>query len=102
LKNAGAAGSFVLVGHSLGGAIVRLYATTYPGEVAGLVLLDPMNEAYNEAEKDFLTPQEYARYADLMADSIAFSLSGTLQELHAMRAGRDTPLGDLPLVVKSV
>jgi pimeloyl-ACP methyl ester carboxylesterase len=99
LENAGAEGPFVLVGHSLGGAIVRLYAATYPGEVAGLVLLDSMNEAYNKAEKDFLTPQEYARYADLMADSIEFSISGTLEELHAMRAASDTPLGDLPLVV---
>jgi pimeloyl-ACP methyl ester carboxylesterase len=34
----------VLVGHSLGGLIVRLYAHQYPGEVAGLVLVDPMHE----------------------------------------------------------
>ena len=101
LKNAGAQGPFVLVGHSLGGAIVRLYAAAYPGEAAGLVLLDSMNETYNEAEKDFLTPEEYARYADLMADSIEFSISGTLEELHALRAVSDAPLGDLPLVVIS-
>src|SRR5690348_14927597 len=31
---------YVLVGHSLGGIIVRLYAHRYPGEVAGLVLVD--------------------------------------------------------------
>jgi len=101
LENAGAEGPFVLVGHSLGGATVRLYAATYPDEAAGLVLLDSMNETYNEAEKDFLTPEEYARYADLMADSVEFSISGTLEELHAMREGNDTPLGDLPLVVIS-
>jgi pimeloyl-ACP methyl ester carboxylesterase len=35
---------YVLVGHSLGGIIVRLYAHHYPGEVAGLVLVDPAHE----------------------------------------------------------
>lgn len=34
----------VLVGHSLGGLIVRLYAHQYPQDVAGLVLVDPMHE----------------------------------------------------------
>jgi len=35
---------YVLVGHSLGGVIVRLYAHQYPHDVAGLVLIDPMHE----------------------------------------------------------
>ena len=35
---------YVLVGHSLGGIIVRLYAHHYPGEVAGLVLVDSAHE----------------------------------------------------------
>ena len=34
----------VLVGHSLGGLIARLYAYQYPDDVAGLVLADPMHE----------------------------------------------------------
>jgi pimeloyl-ACP methyl ester carboxylesterase len=32
---------YVMVGHSLGGAIVRVYAARHPGEIAGLVLVDP-------------------------------------------------------------
>jgi pimeloyl-ACP methyl ester carboxylesterase len=32
---------YVLVGHSLGGAIIQLFAFTYPDEIAGLVLVDP-------------------------------------------------------------
>jgi pimeloyl-ACP methyl ester carboxylesterase len=32
---------FVLVGHSYGGRIARVYAKTYPRDVAGMVLIDP-------------------------------------------------------------
>jgi pimeloyl-ACP methyl ester carboxylesterase len=35
---------FVLVGHSFGGALVRLYAHEYPNEVAGMVLVDAAHE----------------------------------------------------------
>ena len=34
----------VLVGHSLGGFDVKLHAALYPGDVAGLVLVDPAEE----------------------------------------------------------
>lgn len=37
-------GPYVLVGHAIGGLFVRLYAYTYPDEVAGLVLVDPSHE----------------------------------------------------------
>ena len=40
LKNAGIAGPYILVGHSLGGLIARLYAGQYPTEVAGVVFVD--------------------------------------------------------------
>lgn len=35
---------YVLVGHSYGGILIRLYASTFPAEVAGLVLVDASNE----------------------------------------------------------
>jgi pimeloyl-ACP methyl ester carboxylesterase len=40
LSKLGEQGPFVLVGHSYGGPAVRNFATTYPHEVAGLVLVD--------------------------------------------------------------
>jgi pimeloyl-ACP methyl ester carboxylesterase len=35
---------YVLVGHSIGGLIARVYAEQYPGEVAGMVLVDSTHE----------------------------------------------------------
>ncbi|MFN8445003.1 MAG: alpha/beta hydrolase [Caldilineaceae bacterium] len=41
LNNAGIAGPYILVGHSAGGLHVQVYASQYPADVAGLVLIDP-------------------------------------------------------------
>ncbi len=40
LVSAGVAPPYVLVGHSFGGLLVRLYAAIHPDEVAGIVLVD--------------------------------------------------------------
>ena len=44
LVRAGVPGPYVLVGHSFGGLIMRLYTNMYPQQVAGLVLVDSVNE----------------------------------------------------------
>jgi pimeloyl-ACP methyl ester carboxylesterase len=44
LAAAGEPGPWVLVGHSLGGPIVRHFARRFPGEVAGLVIVDGSHE----------------------------------------------------------
>ncbi len=44
LRRAGVPPPFVLVGHSFGGFNVRMFANRYPGETAGLVLVDASNE----------------------------------------------------------
>lgn len=40
LQAANEAGPYLLVGHSLGGVHVRLFAAQYPDEVAGMILID--------------------------------------------------------------
>ena len=51
LQAANIAGPVILVGHSLGGLLARLYQATYPDDVAGLVLVDASHPEY-VAERD--------------------------------------------------
>lgn len=56
VRTAAVPSPFVLVGHSLGGLISRLYAHQYPQDVAGLVLVDPMHEDQFEQVGPLLPP----------------------------------------------
>jgi pimeloyl-ACP methyl ester carboxylesterase len=81
LATAEVPGPYVLVGHSFGGLLVRLYAARYPQEVAGLVLVDSAHEdQYRRAPREIqeLVPQfeEQARqqYESLKALIVSGSL----------------------------
>ena len=49
LEKANESGPHILVGHSMGGYTVRVYAHDYPDEVVGLVLVDPQNLSTEDA-----------------------------------------------------
>ncbi len=48
LRTEGIAPPYVLVGHSLGGTMVKLFAKTWPNEVAGVVLVDARHEQFTQ------------------------------------------------------
>jgi pimeloyl-ACP methyl ester carboxylesterase len=58
LSTAGVPGPYVMVGASTGGLIAREYASLYPAEVSGVVLLD----AISEAMEGLMKPGQFARY----------------------------------------
>lgn len=108
MVKSGIPGPYVLVGHSLGGFHARLYATTYPDEVAGLVLVDP-TPTYGEAELEAkLSPQqrqELARYpapappsSSLLRTGLRyFAYVGGVRLLGKQTIGTLTPLPEVPL-----
>jgi pimeloyl-ACP methyl ester carboxylesterase len=51
LHNAGINPPYVLVGHSIGGPHVRMFAGLYPGEVAGVVYVDPTDFTQTRADQ---------------------------------------------------
>ncbi len=106
LRAARVPGPYVLAGHSLGGLIVRLYASTYPRQVAGLVLID----AVSEKLEPLLGPERWATYAGYQfvpvpgfedyRDAETFDFTASVAQTRRAAAAR--PLrATLPLVVLS-
>jgi pimeloyl-ACP methyl ester carboxylesterase len=104
LQAADVPGPYVLVGPSVAGLIVRLYAATYPDDVVGLVLVDASHEEQPTVLGAFLTPEELALSQRLDFESgdpegilTAESYPETLAQV---REARDSaPLRSMPLVV---
>jgi pimeloyl-ACP methyl ester carboxylesterase len=71
LSAAGETGPYVLVGHSYGGLIVKLYARTYPKDVSGLVLVDALSEGLRGAE----TPEQWAIQRKLIEGDVRESVA---------------------------
>ncbi len=98
-------GPYVLVAHSLGGLFARLYAATYPGDVAGLVLVD----AWYEGLPALLGPEQWKAYVTLsdppppgleayrQLETIDFGAASA----RMAKAARQQPLSGIPLFVLS-
>ena len=111
LSAAGVPGPYVLVGHSDGGLFVRLYASTFPEDVAGMVLVDAVSEFEATVGprmlKELLPPQEWKQYqAQLQqpappfvarVDDEQIDLERTFAETEAAASAH--PLPPIPLFV---
>jgi pimeloyl-ACP methyl ester carboxylesterase len=89
-------GPYVLVAHSWGGLNTRLYASTYPEEVSGLVLLD----AGSEFLQDTLTPTQWAMFvhaAKELGEPKELEAADYQPSVDALRAA--PPVGEVPAVV---
>jgi pimeloyl-ACP methyl ester carboxylesterase len=131
LHNAGISPPYVLVGHSMGGYNVRLYANLYRNEVAGVVLVDSSHPeqqkrfppTLNDIDAGWIREQEFFEFAMpfglprflgfcgrdaavLAAECNFHSVHESIAELKAIsesaaQTGATGSLGGLPLVVLS-
>jgi pimeloyl-ACP methyl ester carboxylesterase len=131
LRNAGIPAPYVLVGHSMGGFDVRIYATIYRNDIAGVVLVDSSHPeqqkrlppALIDMDATWLREQEFFEFtmpfglprllgfcgsdAEVRASECNFhSARESVAELKsvstsAAQTGVTGPLGDIPLAVLS-
>ena len=98
-------GPYVLAGHSLGGFASRMYASTYPDEVVGLVLVD----AYTEFLEPTFGPERWERLMRLNAPTFevvpipgygdAETIPYASGDDHMRRLTSTSPLRPMPLAV---
>jgi pimeloyl-ACP methyl ester carboxylesterase len=114
LEQAHIGGPYILVGHSMGGMLVRIFANQHPEDVVGVVLVDSAHPDMGERLMTCL-PQESAgepenirylrQWFTAMSDSShksPFVDSEMINTLVGNRQVREVEsLGDLPLVVIS-
>ncbi len=97
LKESGENKPFLLVGHSFGGMNARLYASLFPEEVAGLVLIDSIHEDQCEPNPA-LALDEQEKYIAQLRDASSEHVD-ILESCREIR--RAPPLSPVPLVVLS-
>lgn len=92
---------YVLVGHSLGGTMVKLFAKTWPNEVAGVVLCDARHEEFTQRCRQqgvhrllYQPPNAFLRMLAPVPRAEVLAAPLTLKQ--ARRAGR---FPDVPLIV---
>jgi pimeloyl-ACP methyl ester carboxylesterase len=102
LLNAAAAPSpYVLVGHSVGGLFVRLYASRYPDEIAGLVLVDTSHEDQDARRQAMVSADLFAAEQQFLqsSDTEGIDLDASFGQVREARAA--APLRPMPLIVLS-
>jgi pimeloyl-ACP methyl ester carboxylesterase len=113
LHEAKISGPLVLVGQSIGGLLVRLYAERYDSDVAGVVLVDPTHEddvLYNLRVARWVRPRDLSTGRAIpeprrqgapstQYDPAQDYFAEELQSIHLTRLAKPVPLGDRPLIV---
>ena len=104
LQTAHIPGPYVFAAHSFGGIFARLYASTYPNEVVGMVLVDALSEKVRTG----LTPEQWKLYVNFgftkptpglekYKDIETLDVNASLDQME--KAASAEPLRPMPLFV---
>jgi pimeloyl-ACP methyl ester carboxylesterase len=97
-------GPYVFAAHSFGGVFARLYASTYPNEIVGMVLVDALSEKVRAG----LTPEQWKLYVNFgftkptpglekYKDIETLDVNASLDQME--KAGSAKPLRPMPVFV---
>lgn len=105
---------YILVGHSLGGPFIRLFAAVYPNEVAGLLFIDPTDFMLTEKEDEKIkvlsgSSMGYRKLLATMLERFSVDTSNSAGTRNEMKRVRKTgyfeeytglaPFPDIPVTV---
>jgi pimeloyl-ACP methyl ester carboxylesterase len=95
---------YVLVGHSLGGALIQVFARTYPAEVAGLVLVDPEDGQLVDLLHSHMSDADWAARQKAVDEAVSAMTPAIRAEQDAMlkhdsHAGKQASLPDVPVIL---
>jgi len=99
LHEAQLAGAYLLVGHSLGGLLVRLYASQHRNAVSGMVLVDPTTEEQDARMWSLLPAGLMIQFKQSLSQSREGLDYDSFVDGMAELRSADRALGNVPLVV---
>jgi pimeloyl-ACP methyl ester carboxylesterase len=100
LKNAGIKPPYILVGHSLAGFNVRIYAREYPGDVIGIVLVNAAYEGTQLPTECQAIFNSNTNFASLMQPLTYMGITRIADKLGAFSSSTEEIFGDLPSDLK--
>jgi pimeloyl-ACP methyl ester carboxylesterase len=96
-------GPCILVGHSYGGSVARLFASMYPDDVAGLILEETQHEDNFSEMKKILKGKDRETFEQVFADALITPenprTEGDYRSVTREQLKRSRPLPRLPFVV---
>lgn len=102
LAGMGVPGPYVLVGHSYGVGVARLFASAYPEDTGGLILVDGQHEDILDEQRKLLEGKDLERLEEMvgMMESMADETSEIGSSQLTMEQLRSSgPLPEIPFVV---
>jgi pimeloyl-ACP methyl ester carboxylesterase len=106
LANLDAPKPYILVGHSYGGNVVRLFASMYPEDMGGLILEDTQHEDVLDEMRKILEGKDLEAFDQLMADRFSTpenpKTEADYRNMTREQLKKSPPLPQIPFVVMAV
>jgi pimeloyl-ACP methyl ester carboxylesterase len=93
---------YIVVGHSYGGSVVRLFASMYPDDVGGIILEDSQQEGVLEEQRKILKGKDLEQLEEMVAKFAAPDnpkTEGDFRNVTTEQVKNSGPLPQVPFVV---